>query len=180
MSMYMNAGIISVFYPVSVFGYALLEEARPSKAYWITIRNYTTGLLVFKFTMNLAIFNSVLRNPAFAHYSAYVKLGLYEYDNIPDLLMYMMPEILIIFFIMLNEIKLKLLGLFEENEIEVESILEGIQRNIANGDEEAVQIKKQEQSFMCLERYFESTKEQKKRLGEYHHILADEIRAEHT
>lgn len=36
---------------------------------------------------------------------------------------YMIPEILIIFFIMLNEIKLKLIGLWYENEIETESVL---------------------------------------------------------
>jgi len=33
-SMYMNAGIISIFYPITVFGYALMEEARPHRNYW--------------------------------------------------------------------------------------------------------------------------------------------------
>lgn len=31
MSMYMNAGIISIPYPISLFGYALIEETRPRK-----------------------------------------------------------------------------------------------------------------------------------------------------
>ena len=31
MSMYMNAGLISIVYPISLFGYALIEETRPRK-----------------------------------------------------------------------------------------------------------------------------------------------------
>jgi hypothetical protein len=30
LSMYMNAGLISIFYPLTVFGYALIEESRPN------------------------------------------------------------------------------------------------------------------------------------------------------
>jgi hypothetical protein len=31
MSMYQNAGLISLFYPIAVFGFAALEEKRPKK-----------------------------------------------------------------------------------------------------------------------------------------------------
>jgi len=34
LSMYMNAGLISIFYPLTVFGYALIEESRPNMKYW--------------------------------------------------------------------------------------------------------------------------------------------------
>jgi hypothetical protein len=36
--MYKNAGIISIPYPIAVFGYALLEETRPRKEFWVYIR----------------------------------------------------------------------------------------------------------------------------------------------
>lgn len=40
-SMFQNAGLISLIYPFSVFGYALLEETRPRLEYWNFIRVYT-------------------------------------------------------------------------------------------------------------------------------------------
>ena len=159
----MNAGIISIFYPLTVFGYALLEEARPHRRYWEIVRSYTVCILIFKFILNLSVFNRALHSEAFNAYSAYVKIGIYEYDNLKDLTLYMMPEILIITFIMLNEIKLKLLGLYYENEMEIESILEGIQRNIVKGDEQAIQERKIKNSNMCMAAYFESRGDQAKR-----------------
>lgn len=45
---------------------------------------------------------------------------------------------------MLHEIKLQLLGLYEEIEEEIEPVLDGIERNIHKGDEEAVMRKRLE------------------------------------
>jgi len=176
--MYMNAGIISVFYPLTVFGYALLEEARPNRRYWEAVRAYTQGVLMFKFALNLSIFDSVLQSDAFNSISAYVKIGIYEYKTLKDLTLYMMPEILIISFIMLNEIKLKLLGLYYENEMEVESIQEGIQRNIVKGDEEAMEERKIKASNMCMNAYFESRDDQQARKNEMNQLLMEDAQKE--
>lgn len=54
-SMYMNAGLISLFYPIASFGYGMLEEKRTDKVFWRWIRWYTTGLLLFKFIATLKI-----------------------------------------------------------------------------------------------------------------------------
>ena len=54
------------------------------------------------------------------------KLGIVEYDNLFRLLKYMLPEVMILMFIMLNEIHLKLTGLFYEIETDVESVVDGI------------------------------------------------------
>lgn len=80
---------------------------------------------------------------------------------------YIIPELLIICLIMLNEIKLKLLGLYWDTELEIESVNEGIQRLMCKGDEQEVDRKRSETSNMCLYRFFESAKEQQKRLDEY-------------
>ena len=112
MSMYQNAGIISLPYPILVFGYALIEETRPRKEFWRFVRLYTTLILLFKFIFNLKMFDTTLESPSYIKLSAYLKIGLYDYHSIPRLILYMMPEILIICFIMLNEIKMKLLGLY--------------------------------------------------------------------
>jgi len=72
---------------------------------------------------------------------------------------YVLPELLIICLIMLNEIKLKLLGLYWETELEIETVNQGIQRTLARGDEEEVERKRKEDSNMNLNRFYESLKE---------------------
>ena len=54
-SMYMNAGVISLFYPIMAFGFGLLEEKRPKKSFWNAVRIYTTFLLLIKFIFSLKI-----------------------------------------------------------------------------------------------------------------------------
>ena len=36
-----NPGILTLIYPFSIFGYALLEETRPNEGYWNFIMGYT-------------------------------------------------------------------------------------------------------------------------------------------
>jgi hypothetical protein len=72
----------------------------------------------------------------------------------------MIPEVLIICFIMLNEIKLRLLGLYVEIEEDIESVQDGIDRNLEKGDEEKVKLKRLESSNMCMKMHFIPLKEQ--------------------
>lgn len=159
-SMYMNAGFISLPYPFAVFGWALLEERRPGKQFWIFIRYYTTAILGFKFILNLDFFSVILNSPGFVSFSSYLKLGIYDFDEIGTLIMYMLPEIMILCFLMLHEIKLQLIGLYDINEEDVEPVLDAIERNIQKGDEDAVKARKIEIQNMCMARYFESSKDQ--------------------
>lgn len=62
----------------------------------------------------------------------------------------MVPELLILCFLMLHEIKLQLIGLHGKNEEDVENVLDGIERNILKGDEEAVRLKRIETQNMCM------------------------------
>ena len=137
-SMYMNAGIISLPYPIAVFGWATLEETRPGKKFWTFIRYYTECLLAFKFILNLDFFDSYLNSPEFTYYSAYIKTGIYNFPDLYNLIFYMLPEIGILCFLMLHEIKLQLIGLYDRNEEDVEPVMDGIERNLHKGDEEAV------------------------------------------
>lgn len=130
LSMFVNAGLTSLVYPLAVFGYALLEETRPRKEFWHYVRAYTTVILFAKFFMNLSMFDSVLGSDAFKEFSLTVKLGFYNYESFGAILLYMSPEVFIIAFIMLNEIHLKLIGLYYEIEQDIETVEDGIQRNI--------------------------------------------------
>jgi hypothetical protein len=55
LSMCWNAGLISILYPLAVFGYALMEEARPSKYYWSFITFYTVLIIFVKTLFQLDI-----------------------------------------------------------------------------------------------------------------------------
>jgi hypothetical protein len=136
MSMYQNAGLISIGYPMMIFGYALFEETRPRKEFWELVRKYTMSLLFFKFIVNLSILESVFEHPNFKLFSAYVRLGVIDYPDFLNLLFYMIPEILVIILIALNEIHLRLIGLFYQTEEDIEVVTDGIQRNIEQGDAE--------------------------------------------
>lgn len=169
-SMYQNAGIISLIYPVMVFGYAMLEEIRPKKEFWTVVRFYTIFVVMFKFFFNMSCFDEALGSEGFEYWSSFVKIGLYDYDEMWKLVKYMMPEILILCFIMLNEIKLKLIGLYYVRECDIETITEGIQRNIEKGDEEKMNQIKIESANMCLNRYFESKTLQHERRKEFNEL----------
>lgn len=55
-SMYCNAGILSLIYPIAVFGYALFEETRPAVKFWKIILYYTVIILLLKYTVKLHVF----------------------------------------------------------------------------------------------------------------------------
>jgi|LauGreDrversion4_2_1035121.scaffolds.fasta_scaffold110330_1 hypothetical protein len=54
-SMITNAGLISILYPFAVFGYALMEEGRPPKAFWNFVVFYTTLIIFLKTLFQLDI-----------------------------------------------------------------------------------------------------------------------------
>jgi len=95
-------------------------------------------LVAFKFILNLDFFDDFLSSRDFTYYSAYVKTGIYNFPDLYDLIFYMLPEIGILCFLMLHEIKLQLIGLYDKNEEDVETVLDGIERNLQKGDEDAV------------------------------------------
>jgi hypothetical protein len=47
-SMMINAGLISIVYPFAVFGYAILQENRPSFRFWKTMLYYTSFIIILK------------------------------------------------------------------------------------------------------------------------------------
>ena len=52
-STYQNAGIITIIYPFMIFGWALLDETRPSKKFWQILKFWTTIVLFCKFFANI-------------------------------------------------------------------------------------------------------------------------------
>jgi hypothetical protein len=85
-------------------------------------------------------------------------LGIFK-DTTSGIFLKVLPEVLILCFIMFNEIKLKILGLYYNNEEDIEKLPDGISRVELEGDETAVSRKRLEDSKMFLSRYFESVEE---------------------
>lgn len=71
LSMCWNAGFISILYPLAVFGYALIEEARPDKIFWSFITFYTVLIILIKTLFQLDIW-------------FYINTSLYQFSN-PEL-----------------------------------------------------------------------------------------------
>jgi len=127
--MYQNAGLTSLFYPVAVFGYGMLEEVGPPRRFWDVVRAYTVCLLIYKFILNIdRLWDDWLqdrdeeltegtRQWRVAAITQTLKIGLYHHETIAEIIAFMMPEILIITFLTLHEIKRKLLGVYYQNEL---------------------------------------------------------------
>lgn len=62
-SMFQNAGLFGLVYPLSMYGFALLEETRPRKEYWDFIFTYTIVLLTIKIVINLTLLDGLLDSP---------------------------------------------------------------------------------------------------------------------
>ena len=158
-SMYQNAGLFGLVYPFSMFGYAMLEETRPRNSYWNFILKYTVGLLLVKFIINLQIMGNLLNNPSFVRINGYMKIGIYDHQDMKKIIIYMLPEILLIALCSMNEIKLRLMGMYYNIEEDLESVEDAIQRNILKGDEEAVKHQKLVRSNMIMYFFFRPAKD---------------------
>lgn len=137
-SMYQNAGLMSLIYPISIFGYALIEESRPNWLYWDFIRWYTTSILLLKLVANLSWLDEFMETKTFRQFQGYTQFGLENQTGKMNIFLYMLPEMLIISFILLNEIMLQLNGIYEKHEGMFETVKEGIERWKARGDMDAL------------------------------------------
>ena len=54
-----NSSFLTMFYPISIFCYALLENPRPKKIYWQICIYYTILILSIKFFFQLKLFNNI-------------------------------------------------------------------------------------------------------------------------
>ena len=58
-SMFANAGLISLYYPLAAYGYAMLEENRPQRKFWKRLKYYTMFVLFIKFFFNMSIMDEL-------------------------------------------------------------------------------------------------------------------------
>jgi len=159
LSMCWNAGLISILYPLAVFGYALIEEARPSKYYWDFITFYTVLIILIKTVFQLDIWfyiNTSLyqfNNPdtfnadqpfdmnkfpfTFSDINNSYRLGLKRVEGIIALFVYILPEFLILICVLTQQFYEFLLGVHDKREIYIENISEARERFLGQFNEQA-------------------------------------------
>jgi len=106
-----NAGLVTLIYPLSVFGYANLMETGPSKYYWYLMMIYTQVLLCFEFTVAVwwsdedhgALSDSRKRESikeAWAKYHTGLRLS--GSDTLQSIFLHFHPEIFLLLSMMLH------------------------------------------------------------------------------
>lgn len=75
-SMFQSAGLVSLIYPISIFGFALVEETRPRQSFWNFIRDYSIVMLSIKFFINLKILDGFSSDERFEHWNGILMIGI--------------------------------------------------------------------------------------------------------
>jgi hypothetical protein len=65
---------------------------------------------------------------------SYVKPGLFSYNSITNITLYILPEVFILCLLMVNSIYLRMLGFRNQSEDDIEDVIDGIHRSIERGD----------------------------------------------
>lgn len=123
---FVYASLESVIFPLSVLGYALLENPRPPAKYWKCMLFYTEIVITIKllFTSNLWI--TVFGNDYLRDFKDSAKIGFNRPDNTysGNIFSYIVWDIVCIFMILRHEYNLICLGLWPHSEYDLESIHE--------------------------------------------------------
>ena len=157
-----NASIISLFYPLSIFCYALLEYPRPSRKYWNICLIYTFIFLIIKSFSQKQFIGAFLNLNKVESENNYEKLSqfliqypigikLYDNDNIKEYFIYLIIDFLVIIVLIINMHILIINGLWENTEKYIENIYQGLKRiSICKEDsfEDDKEIKEYNKKFL--------------------------------
>ena len=128
-----NCSILSMFYPISIFCFALLENPRPKKLYWQICLYYTISLLSIKFIVQLKIFNIINIHKQYSEFIQKLynyKVGIKYFDAGFGLefFKYVSLDTFILLLLSLNKNILISSGLWDRREEEIENIFLGSER----------------------------------------------------
>ncbi len=151
----MSASIISLFYPLSIFCYALMEYPRPKRGYWSFCFIYTVTVSTLKFIIQFKFFqNSNFKD--FIEITGHYKLGLKFCQGTfsKDFFIYILFDSLVLIILLINDYLLVSRGLFLKREQEIESIYQAMERIAITKDiflEKIEKIKKFNDKYLLKE-----------------------------
>ena len=122
-----NCSILSLFYPLSIFCYALLENPRPKKSYWQVCLYYTIFVIIAKFIFQLKLFESIMGNEQYSDfinklYNYKIGIRYFEEGFGTDFFSYIIFDSLLLLFLSLNKNILISNGLWDKREEQRENI----------------------------------------------------------
>ena len=125
-----SASILTLFYPLTIFCYAILEYPRPKKFYWRIVLFYTVFLLIIKFIIHIELLRS---NKSFSDFITKLtnyKIGLkiYESSFSPEFFLYIFCDALVLVFLLINDYLLVSRGIWLKREQEIETIYQANKR----------------------------------------------------
>ena len=137
-----NCSLISMFYPISVFCYALLENPRPKKIYWLICLYYSSAVLILKFLFQLKLFNSIFDPETYSKYINYLyyyKVGIRYFNEGfgSKFFGYIALDSLLLLILSINKNVLISNGLWYRREEQIENIFLASERYAIFKDKEA-------------------------------------------
>ena len=128
-----SASLISSFYPITIFFYALLEYPRPVKTYWKMCLYYTFSILFIKLLFTLKIFSLFMNDETFIGFLDILndyKIG-FKYCKLTlgkEFFIYIIFDILVIISLMIYINILVMNGTWNKREQEIECIYSAMER----------------------------------------------------
>lgn len=132
--MIMNGNLISLFYPISIFAYALFEEGRPSKRYWNIITIYSLATIIIKFVIQMYPLNDWITDKGNSassvnDYLRSWRVGIQVIDqDTQPFLYYFLFEALIQLFVTFHMYQLMVFGLWDKREVDIENMQQAVTR----------------------------------------------------
>ena len=129
----LNGHFTTVFYPISILCYAILENPRPKKKYWLICLYYTIVILCIKFLIQLKLFSVFIDEEVFKDIEYVINtynIGFYHFDSgySVKFFLYIFPESLIITSILIYRNILITDGLWDTIETQIENIYQASER----------------------------------------------------
>ena len=133
----MNYSVISLFYPISIFCFAIMEYPRPRRSYWSICFIYTIIFLVIKFIIQLEIWKRIdgydeLFIKPLENYR--IGLKLCEGTFSKDFFIYILFDALVLIFLLINNYLIIFDGFYYKREQEIESIYQANERIASTKD----------------------------------------------
>ena len=129
----MTASITTLFYPLSIFCYALIEYPRPPKQYWMVCLYYTTFLVLIKFILQQKLLTIIVKEEDYERIINYLyhhKIGFKYHQSLfnGEFIRYIIFDILTLLTILINRNLLITDGVWYKREQEIENIYEASER----------------------------------------------------
>ena len=128
-----SCSFITMFYPLSIFCFALLENPRPKKLYWEICLYYVISILVIKFVFNLKIFSSIFEENQYSEFVDILykyKIGIQYFEERFDknFFSYIAFDSLLLLIFSINKNILIGCGIWDKREEQIENIFQATER----------------------------------------------------